>query len=81
MGWTSVCRPGLQLCPDLEECEKSLNDLTIGLNNLDLDENAEVDFVRVGEEIEGTMHLSYWTGRISTMPFQRTFKKPAFLDE
>jgi hypothetical protein len=35
---------------DLEEFEKSLNDPEIGVNNLDLDDNGEVDFIRVMEE-------------------------------
>jgi hypothetical protein len=35
---------------DLEGFEKSLNDPEIGVNNLDLDDNGEVDFIRVMEE-------------------------------
>lgn len=35
---------------DLEDFEKSLNDTTSGVNNLDLDDNGEVDFIRVMEE-------------------------------
>jgi len=35
---------------DLEEFEKSLNDPEIGVNNLDLDDNGDVDFIRVMEE-------------------------------
>ncbi len=35
---------------DLEEFEKSLNDSEIGVNNLDLDDNGDVDFIRVMEE-------------------------------
>lgn len=35
---------------DLEEFEKSLNDPEVGINNLDLDDNGEVDFIRVMEE-------------------------------
>ncbi|MFO7889980.1 MAG: hypothetical protein R6V04_06540 [bacterium] len=42
---------------DLEEFEKSLNDPDIGVNNLDLDENDDVDFIRVLEEVEGDVHL------------------------
>lgn len=42
---------------DLEAFEKSLNDPDIGVNNLDLDENDEVDFIRVLEEVEGDVHL------------------------
>jgi len=35
---------------DLEAFEKSLNDPEVGVNNLDLDDNGEVDFIRVVEE-------------------------------
>ncbi len=35
---------------NLEEFEKALNDPEVGINNLDLDENGEVDFIRVVEE-------------------------------
>jgi len=35
---------------NLEEFEKALNDPETGVNNLDLDENGEVDFIRVVEE-------------------------------
>ncbi len=42
---------------DLEAFEKSLNDPDIGINNLDLDGNDEVDFIRVLEEVEGDVHL------------------------
>ncbi len=31
---------------NLEEFEKALNDPEVGINNLDLDENGEVDFIR-----------------------------------
>ncbi|MEJ2627389.1 MAG: hypothetical protein P8078_02355 [bacterium] len=42
---------------DLEAFEQSLNDPDIGINNLDLDENNEVDFIRVLEEVEDDVHL------------------------
>jgi len=42
---------------NLEEFEKSLNDPDTGINNLDLDGNDEVDFIRVLEEVEGDVHL------------------------
>ncbi|MBN1894595.1 hypothetical protein JW906_08870 [bacterium] len=38
---------------NLEEFEKALNDPDTGINNLDLDENGEVDFIRIVEEAEG----------------------------
>jgi len=41
----------------LEAFEKSLNDPDVGINNLDLDENGEVDFIRVLEEVEEDAHI------------------------
>lgn len=43
--------------PNLKEFEKTLNDPDEGINNLDLDENGEVDFIRVVEEISGDTHI------------------------
>jgi hypothetical protein len=42
---------------NLEEFEKALNDPEVGINNLDLDENGEVDFIRVVEEVGDGTHL------------------------
>jgi hypothetical protein len=42
---------------NLEAFEKSLNDPEVGINNLDLDENGEVDFIRVVEEVTDDAHL------------------------
>ncbi len=42
---------------DLEAFEKSLNDPEVGINNLDLDENGEVDFIRVVEEASEDVHV------------------------
>jgi len=42
---------------DLEEFEKKLNDSETGINNLDLDENSEVDFIRVVEDISDDTHV------------------------
>src|SRR5215210_5623061 len=42
---------------DLEAFEKALNDPEVGINNLDLDENGEVDFIRVVEEIADDTHV------------------------
>ncbi len=42
---------------DLEEFEKSLNDSEVGVNNLDLDDNGEVDFIRVMEEASDDVHV------------------------
>ena len=44
---------------DLEEFEESLNDPDNGVNNLDLDENDEVDFIRVLEKVEGEIHIIF----------------------
>jgi hypothetical protein len=41
----------------LEEFEKSLNDPATGINNLDLDEDGNVDFIRVVEEASDGTHL------------------------
>ena len=42
---------------NLETFEKALNDLETGVNNLDLDDNGEVDFVRVVEEVADNTHV------------------------
>lgn len=42
---------------DLETFEKMLNDSEIGVNNLDLDKNGEVDFIRVVEEVADNKHI------------------------
>ncbi|MFQ5866118.1 MAG: hypothetical protein ACE5IW_12915 [bacterium] len=42
---------------NLEEFEKALNDPDVGINNLDLDENGQVDFIRVVEEVAGDTHV------------------------
>jgi hypothetical protein len=42
---------------NLEEFEKALNDPELGVNNLDLDENGEVDFIRVVEEVADDIHV------------------------
>jgi len=42
---------------DLEEFEKSLNDPEVGINNLDLDDNGDVDFIRVMEEAADDAHV------------------------
>ncbi|MBN2103496.1 hypothetical protein JW835_05585 [bacterium] len=41
----------------LEAFEKSLNDPEVGINNLDLDENGEVDYIRVLEEVNEDAHI------------------------
>jgi len=42
---------------NLEEFEKSLNDYELGINNLDLDEDGYVDYIRVVEQITDYTHL------------------------
>jgi hypothetical protein len=42
---------------NLEKFEKALNDPEVGINNLDLDENGEVDFIRVVEEVADETHV------------------------
>ncbi len=42
---------------NLEDFEKTLNDPETGVNNLDLDENGEVDYIRVVEEVEERTHV------------------------
>jgi hypothetical protein len=42
---------------NLEEFEKALNDPRVGINNLDLDENGEADFIRVVEEVADDTHI------------------------
>ncbi len=42
---------------NLEAFEKALNDPEVGINNLDLDDNGEVDFIRVVEEVAEATHL------------------------
>jgi hypothetical protein len=63
---TSAAAEGLNLqavaelfkdAKDLESFEKELNDPDIGVNNLDLDNDGEVDFIRVVEERSDDAHL------------------------
>jgi hypothetical protein len=42
---------------NLEEFEKALNDPETGVNNLDLDDNGEVDYIRVIEEVYDDTHI------------------------
>jgi len=42
---------------NLEDFEKALNDPEVGINNLDLDENGKVDFIRVIEEVADGIHV------------------------
>lgn len=42
---------------DLQAFEKAVNNPEVGINNLDLDENDEVDFIRVVEEVADDTHV------------------------
>ncbi|NIA28777.1 MAG: hypothetical protein GWP06_02545 [Actinobacteria bacterium] len=42
---------------NLEEFEKALNDPDIGINNLDLDDDGQVDFIRVVEDVADDTHV------------------------
>ncbi|MFQ5751678.1 MAG: hypothetical protein ACE5HI_06725 [bacterium] len=42
---------------DLEAFEKALNDPDIGVNNLDLDDNGEVDYIRIVEQVADETHV------------------------
>jgi hypothetical protein len=42
---------------DLEAFEKALNDPDVGVNNLDLDDNGEVDYIRVVEDVSDDTHV------------------------
>jgi len=41
----------------LEDFERDLNDPEIGVNNLDLNDDGEVDFIRVLDEFDGDTHI------------------------
>jgi len=55
---------------NLEAFEKSLNDPEIGVNNLDLDDNGEVDFVRVVEEAEDETRVIILQAALGENEFQ-----------
>jgi len=55
---------------NLEEFEKALNDHGLGINNLDLDENGEVDFIRVVEEVADDTHVIILQVPIAENDFQ-----------
>ncbi|HSO76387.1 MAG TPA: hypothetical protein VLU47_16255, partial [Blastocatellia bacterium] len=55
---------------NLEEFEKALNDPQVGVNNLDLDDNGEVDFIRVVEEVAGDTHVIVLQAPLGKTEFQ-----------
>ncbi len=55
---------------DLEAFEKTLNDPDIGVNNLDLDDNGEVDFIRVVEQADEDVRLIILQAALGENEFQ-----------
>lgn len=55
---------------NLEDFEKSLNNPDEGLNNLDLDGNGEVDYIRIVEEVAQDTHLIILQAAIGKDEFQ-----------
>ncbi len=55
---------------NLEGFEKALNDPDEGINNLDLDGNGEVDYIRLVEEVAGDAHLIILQAAIGQDEFQ-----------
>lgn len=55
---------------NLEDFEKALNDPDEGLNNMDLDGNGEVDYIRIVEQVEGDTHVIILQAAIGKDEFQ-----------
>jgi len=55
---------------NLEEFEKALNDPDVGVNNLDLDENGDVDYIRVMEEVADDTHVIILQAPLGENEFQ-----------
>jgi hypothetical protein len=55
---------------NLEAFEKALNDPDKGVNNLDLNEDGNVDFIRVVEETAGGVHLIVLQAQLAENDFQ-----------
>ncbi len=55
---------------NLEAFEKSLNDSQLGVNNVDLDGNGEVDFIRIVDEVAEDTHLIILQAAIAEDEFQ-----------
>lgn len=55
---------------NLEEFERTLNDPELGVNNLDLDGNGEVDFIRIVEEVAEDTHIIILQAAIGEDEFQ-----------
>ena len=54
----------------MEEFEKALNDEKQGINNLDLNEDGEVDYMKVDEIVEENTHLIILQVEIEENDFQ-----------
>ncbi len=55
---------------NLEEFEKNLNNPEEGVNNLDLDDNGDVDFIRVVEEVADDTHVIILQAALGEDQFQ-----------
>lgn len=55
---------------DAEDFERSLNDPRTGVNNLDLDDNGEVDYIRVLDEVSGDTHVLVMQVALSESEYQ-----------
>jgi hypothetical protein len=55
---------------NLEAFEKTINDPEVGINNLDLDNNGDVDYIRVVEEIVADTHVIILQAAIGVDEFQ-----------
>jgi hypothetical protein len=55
---------------DLAEFEARLNDPRTGVNNLDLDDNGQVDYIRVVEEADGDTHVAILQAALGDNDFQ-----------
>ncbi len=54
----------------LEEFEESLNDTATGVNNLDLDADGTIDYIRVEEQVEDDMHVAVLQVELAEDDFQ-----------
>ena len=63
--------PGiLEKVSSFEELEKSINDSTNNINNLDLDNNGEVDYILIQEEADGETHIAFLRVAMAEDEFQ-----------
>jgi hypothetical protein len=60
----------LEESKNLEEFEKALNDEKKGINNLDLNEDGEVDYIKVEETVEENTHLIVLQVEVEENDFQ-----------